>query len=67
MPDDKKDLYLYEALELRAEFNARIKSLKSLMPEQQSKSGVWSMRSDNPERLEPVDDFDSVNCRKDIK
>ena len=49
MPDDKKDLYLYEALELRAEFNARIKSLKSLMPEQQSKSGVWSMRSDNRE------------------
>jgi hypothetical protein len=67
MPDDKKDLYLYEALELRAEFNARIKSLKSLMPEQQSKSGVWSMRSDNRERLEPVDDFDSVICRKDIK
>ena len=67
MPDDKKDLYLYEALELRAEFKARINGLKSLMPEQQSNSGVWSMRSDNRERLEPVDDFDSVKCRKDIK
>lgn len=67
MPDDKKNLYLYEALELRGEFNVRIKNLKSLMSEQQNKSGGWSLRSENRERLEPVADFDSVECRKDIK
>ena len=28
MPDAKNNLYLYEALELRAEYDARIKELK---------------------------------------
>jgi hypothetical protein len=33
MPDEKNNLFLYEAIELRAEYDARIKTLKDLLPE----------------------------------
>lgn|GEM_PF-1528342 len=33
MPDTKNKLFLYEALELRAEYDARVKTLKDCLPE----------------------------------
>ena len=33
MKDKKRPLYLYEALELRSEYDARIKTLKDCLPE----------------------------------
>ena len=36
MPDEKNKLYLYEALELRAEMDARIKTFKDCLPEKKS-------------------------------
>ena len=33
MPDESNQLYLYEALELRAEYDARIKTLKDCLSE----------------------------------
>jgi len=33
MKEKKKPLYLYEALELRSEYDARIKTLKDCLPE----------------------------------
>lgn len=33
MPDNKNSLYLCEALELRAEYDAYIKTFRSLLPE----------------------------------
>jgi hypothetical protein len=33
MPDEKNKLFLYEALELRAEYDARLKTLRDCLPE----------------------------------
>ena len=35
----KRQLYLYEALELRAEYDARIKTLKDCLPETRQNRG----------------------------
>jgi len=43
MKDKKKALYLYEALELRSEYDARIKTLKDCLPESKQNKDRFSL------------------------
>lgn len=63
MPDNNGNLFLYEGLELRAEYQARIASLKEILPENRRNP----FRSPDHERWEPVTDFVPANIREEIK
>lgn len=54
MPDDKQNLYLFEAIELRAEYDARIKVLRSLLPESREKRDRFPFRRDDEVRYTPA-------------
>ncbi|MCE2433353.1 MAG: hypothetical protein J4F29_10595 [Candidatus Latescibacteria bacterium] len=50
MPDESNKLYLYEALELRAEYEARIKTLKDCLSEtRQNRNRSFFNRDDRRE------------------
>jgi len=57
MPDMGDRLYLYEAIELRAQYDARIKALKALLPEARENRGRFSLRHDDEARYRPVPTF----------
>jgi hypothetical protein len=57
MKDKNKPLYLYEALELRSEYDARIKTLKDCLPESKQNRDRLSF-SRNDEIRRPSPDFD---------
>jgi len=66
MKDKKKPLYLYEALELRSEYDARIKTLKDCLPESKQNRDRFSFnRDDGIRRASP--DFDAVSARKELR
>ncbi|MFV9646678.1 MAG: hypothetical protein ACNYWU_12710 [Desulfobacterales bacterium] len=66
MKDKKKALYLYEALELRSEYDARIKTLKDCLPESKQNRDRFSFtRDDGIRRSSP--DFDAVSARKELR
>jgi hypothetical protein len=66
MKDKKKTLYLYEALELRSEYDARIKTLKDCLPESKQNRDRFSFtRDDGISRPSP--DFDLAAARKDLR
>ena len=66
MKDKKKPLYLYEALELRSEYDARIKTLKDCLPEsKQNRDRLSFTRNDEIRRPSP--DFDAVSARKELR
>ncbi|MBC8430528.1 MAG: hypothetical protein H8D96_01285 [Desulfobacterales bacterium] len=66
MKDKKKTLYLYEALELRSEYDARIKTLKDCLPESKQNRDRFSFsRDDGMRRASP--DFDAVSARKELR
>lgn len=69
MPDEKNNLFLYEALELRAEFNSRLETLKELLPEaqNQSASGYLSRSSSENSKLRPIEQLDIESLREEIK
>ncbi len=67
MPNDQDNLFLYEALELRAEYQARIASLKELLPEKQKSPGRGFLCNSDDERREPVADFDPAAVRETIR
>ena len=54
MPTEQNKLYLYEALELRAEYDARIKTLRDCLPESAPEPGpprhVSQRRAAGPQR-----------------
>lgn len=55
----RKPLYLYEALELRSEYDARIKTLKDCLPESKQNRDRFSFnRYEGIRRASP--DFDAV-------
>ncbi|MBU0988703.1 MAG: hypothetical protein KJ823_00780, partial [Proteobacteria bacterium] len=63
MAAKKKTLYLYEALELRSEYDARIKTLKDCLPESKQNRDRFSFtRDDGISRPSP--DFDLTAARK---
>jgi hypothetical protein len=66
MKEKKKPLYLYEALELRSEYDARIKTLKDCLPESRQNRDRFSFnRDDGIRRASP--DFDAVSARRELR
>ena len=57
MADNKNNIYLYEAIELRAEYEARITTLKSLMPEARENRDRFSFRRDDETKYRPEKPF----------
>ena len=49
MPNSNKRLFLYEALELRAEYDARIKTLKDCLPETKENRNRWDVLRNDKE------------------
>ena len=66
MKEKKKTLYLYEALELRSEYDARIKTLKDCLPESKQNRDRFSFTRDDGIRR-PSPDFDVASARKDLR
>ncbi len=66
MPDAKNDLYLFEALELRAEYDARLKALKALLPEARENRTRFGFRHDDEVRHRPVADFSVDGARDEM-
>jgi hypothetical protein len=67
MPDTKNKLFLYEALELRAEYDARIKTLKDCLPETKQNRERFSFSRDDDVKRRPAPDFDVVTAREQLK
>jgi len=66
MADKDERLKLYEALELRSELDARIKTIKDCLPEaRQNRKGLFSFREDGNRRPSP--EFDVVAARAGLK
>jgi len=66
MPDDKMNLYLFEAIELRAEYDARIKLLRSLLPEARERRDRFSFHRDDEVRYVPAAGFDAAAVRGEL-
>jgi len=67
MKDKKMALYLYEALELRAEYEARIKTLKDCLPETKQNRDRFSFGRDDAGIRRPSPDFDVASARRDLR
>ncbi len=66
MADKSERLKLYEALELRSELDARIKTIKDCLPEaRQNRKGLFSFREDGNRRPSP--EFDVAAARAGLK
>ena len=64
---EKNKLYLYEALELRSEYDARIKTFKDCLPEtKQNRDRLFFSREDNGRRR-PAPDFDVADVRWQLR
>lgn len=67
MPDKSNKLYLYEALELRAEYAARIKTLKDCLPEtRQNRNRTFFDRDEKGQRR-PSPAFSISDVREQLK
>ena len=60
-------LILYEALELRAEYDARIKTHKDCLPETRQNRDRWSFSRDDDGRRRPSPDFDVADVRRKLR
>jgi len=60
-------LYLYEALELRAEYDGRIKTLKDCLPETRQNRGRSFFSRDDEGMRRPSGDFDLADFRKKLR
>jgi hypothetical protein len=67
MPDAKNRLFLYEALELRAEYDARIKTLKECLPEAKQNRGRFALLRDEEGRYRPSPDFSVAETREQLR
>ena len=66
MPDSQNNLYLYEALELRAEYDARAKTLKSMLPEAKENRDRFSFHRDDEVKYRPVAAFNVDAVRDEL-
>jgi len=66
MGDARNNLFLYEAIELRAEYDARIKVLRGLLPETRENRDRLSFRRDDEVRYRPVHAFSVDACREEL-
>jgi hypothetical protein len=67
MPDAINRLYLYEALELRAEYDARIKTLKECLPEGRENRNRLSFRRDEDSMYRPSPEFNVAEVRDQLR
>lgn len=67
MPNEKNRLYLFEALELRAEYDARIKTLKDCLPESRKNRDRFSFSRAEDKRIQPSNEFDVKKARKQVR
>lgn len=64
---EKRKLYIYEALELRSEYDARIKTFKDTLPETRQNRGRLFLARDDDGRRRPVSDFDMAEVRRQLR
>ena len=64
---EKRKLFIYEALELRAEYDARIKTLKDTLPETRQKRDRLFFTRDDDGRRRPSPDFDMAEVRRQLR
>ena len=68
MVDDiKKRLYLYEALELRAEYDARTKTLKDCLPESKQNKNKFMLSREDEGMRRPSPTFDVAETRERLR
>jgi len=67
MADATHRVFLYEALELRAEYDARSKTLKDCLPEAKQNRGRFSMLGDDDGQYRPSPDFDVADVREQLR
>lgn len=65
--DTKRQLYLYEALELRAEYDARIKTLKDCLPESRQNRSKFTFSRDDEGMRRPSPAFDVSAARQQLR
>lgn len=66
MPDEKGNLYVFEAIELRNAYDRHIKLLETLITEDHNKRERLFSRSEEEER-EPASDFDPKQIEEQLK
>ncbi len=66
MPDVNNKLFLYEALELRAEYDASIKTLKDCLPETKQQRGRFIYTHDDTGMYRPSPDFSLSEAREQL-
>ncbi len=66
MPDANNRLFLYEALELRAEYDARIKTLKDCLPETKQQRGRFVYTHDDTGMYRPSPDLSLSEAREQL-
>ena len=64
---ENRKLYLYEALELRAEYDARIKTFKDCLPETKQNRDRWSFSRDDDGRRRRSPDFEVADVRRQLR
>jgi hypothetical protein len=64
---EKRKLYLYEALELRSEYDARIKTLRDCLPETRQNRDRISFTREDEGRRRPSPDFDLTEARRNLR
>ncbi|MDP6042135.1 MAG: hypothetical protein QGG64_26535, partial [Candidatus Latescibacteria bacterium] len=67
MPNESNKLYLYEALELRAEYDARIKTLKDCLPETRQNRNRSFFDRDEKGQNRPSPEFSISEVRDQLK
>ena len=64
---EKNKLYLYEALELRSEYDARIKTYKDCLPETKQNRDRYFFSGEDNGRRRPAPDFDVADVRWQLR
>ena len=67
MPDERGNLYLFEAVELRNEYDRHIKLLQGLTEESDSKRDSFSFSKRDNEDREPTADFEQKELEEKLK
>ncbi len=63
---EKRKLFIYEALELRSEYDARIKTFKDTLPETKQNRDRLFLSRDDDGRRRPCSDFDMTEVRRQL-
>jgi hypothetical protein len=64
---EKRKLYLYEALELRSEYDGRIKTVRDCLPETRQNRDRLSFTREDEGRRRTSPDFDLAEARKNLR